>query len=1218
MRKFFVVILLCFISSICNAQSDSIQARIILIGDAGELNYNREPVIDAARKLIPFDERTTVIFLGDNVYNSGLPPEFMADYEKKKAVLDSQINISKGTKATVYFIPGNHDWNNEDPDGLAIINRQQAYVEAQKNDKIIFTPKDGCPGPEEFPINKDIELVVYDSQWFIRSSDERPGIESGCDFKTPEQFQNELTDIVNRNSGKLIILADHHTLKSYGIHGGYFPLLVSIFPLRDINPKLWIPLPIIGLLYPIVRGVFGTPEDLHYPAYANMINLVEGVTKNHPNILFVAGHEHTLQLIKDSSHYYIVSGGGSKHTRVSANKKHAPYTASELGFAALEISKHKNVHVDYYTVNSDSAHHSYSQNLFNFSTIENREADSVKVAETQPLRKFADSVTVAVNPDYQKVSSLHKFIAGKNYRKEWGTPVHLKVFDINKEKGGFKIISLGGGRQTESLRLVDKDDQEWVLRTVDKKPTGSVPEILAPYVPERLMKDLVSAENPYGAMVVPQMANAAKVIHAEPGYYFVPDDPAFGIYRKDFKNKVCLLELRDPVSDLKKSVKASQVIDSIIGDSKNHVDQETVLRARLLDMLIGDWDRHFDQWRFGTADTGAGHLYFPIPRDRDQAFFYSDGLFVSAISVATLPYLQGFRKYYPDIKWFNWEERNFDRFFMNNLDEPAWKRTIIQFQADVSDTIISEAIKALPPEIYKLDAKKMAATLKGRRNLILKSGLRYYRFLSKEVNVVGSNKSEYFKVFNSGADLEVKVFKREQSNDSSSVMFDRIFNSKTTKFVNLYGLNGNDLFEVDSTASSKIKLRIIGGKGKDTFNIRGNVRNVIYDYKPDTNYIVHSHKTKNEISTDPNANFYDITGFNYDSYRLPLLSFAYNEDDRFIAGFGYSLETYGFRKDPYSTYQSITGLVSFSTGKYQLNYNGEFNHVINKYDLVAKGSVFNTALNNFFGFGNETKIDPGKAKSFYNVRYKYLSGDLLLRKRFHSLAEINVGAAYDHYWNDYADNKGKILSQPSFVGLDSTNVYSGKTYIGPKISLIIHNTNNNFMPTRGVYWTTEMSSLFGTNNASRQITKLTTDMAVYASYRDPPRLVSVLHLGYGHIFSKNYEYFQALDLGENNFLRGFRKNRFSGKSLAYLSVEFRYKLLESQSYLLPGSVGLIGFNDVGRVWTPDITSHKWHDSYGGGLYYSPYNFFIISGTIAFSKESSLFNFSIGTKFNITY
>ncbi len=93
------------------------------------------------------------------------------------------------------------------------------------------------------------------------------------------------------------------------------------------------------------------------------------------------------------------------------------------------------------------------------------------------------------------------------------------------------------------------------------------------------------------------------------------------------------------------------------------------------------------------------------------------------------------------------------------------------------------------------------------------------------------------------------------------------------------------------------------------------------------------------------------------------------------------------------------------------------------------------------------------------------------------------------------------------------SIYSDKTYAGPKISIIIHNTNNDLLPTRGVYWTTELTSLFGINNDSRQITKLTTDMAVYASYRDPTRFVTVLHLGYGHIFSENYEYFQALDLG---------------------------------------------------------------------------------------------------------
>ncbi len=143
-------------------------------------------------------------------------------------------------------------------------------------------------------------------------------------------------------------------------------------------------------------------------------------------------------------------------------------------------------------------------------------------------------------------------------------------------------------------------------------------------------------------------------------------------------------------------------------------------------------------------------------------------------------------------------------------------------------------------------------------------------------------------------------------------------------------------------------------------------------------------------------------------------------------------------------------------------------------------------------------------------------------------------------------------------------------------------------------------------------------MLLHASLNDPTRLVAVLRLGYGHIFNKNYEYFQALTLGSNNYLRGYRKDRFAGRSILYNSIELRYKVFDSKSYLVPGSVGLMVFNDLGRVYDKHETSRKWHDGFGGGLYYSPYNFAIVSATIAFSGEGSFYNFSLGTKFNITY
>lgn len=1197
------------------AQSDSIAARIILIGDAGKLNFGRQPVVDAARNLIPLNKKTTVLYLGDNDYKTGLPQNFLPDYEQAKAVLDSQILIAKGTEAKVIFIPGNHDWTDGSVNYLENVRRQEAYINELGNKNVMFFPSDGCVGPVEYKINDDVTLVMFDSQWFITKG-EKPGIESDCSSKTAEEFYDELDHILEDNKKKLVILACHHTFKSYGPHGGYFTLKQHIFPFTDLNPNLWIPLPIIGSIYPIARGVFGTPEDLHYPAYENMINNVEKIVKPYTNVIFVAGHEHDLQLIKDSS-YYLVSGAGAKKTRVSQNKR-VMYKAQTLGFATLLISKNKTVHVDYYTVNSDTVKHAFSKNLFNFAYLSTVK-DSTQIPETQPIVHFEDSVTVPINVHYSEVSGFHKIIAGKNYRKEWAMPVHLKVFRIDKEMGGYKIKELGGGRQTKSLKMEDKNGRKWVLRTVDKDPAGAVPPAFKGTIAQSIVQDMISAQSPYGPLAIPVLAKAVKVIHNNPVYYFVPDDPALGKYRQVFANKVCLLEPDNPVAAETDTKSTQKVINKIITDSKDHVDQPQMLRSRLLDMVIGDWDRHFGQWDFGTTDTGVGKLYFPIPKDRDQAFFNSNGLLAKAVSLSAMPYLQGFKRHYPNLIWFNWEERDFDRIFMNSLDQQQWEKIIKQFQQGMNDTVIAHAVKKFPPEIYAMNAAEISRKLKGRRDLLYKDGMKYYRFLSKEVNVVSSNKDEFFRVSDAPGGIEVKVFKRKDQNDSSTLMYDRKFDPKVTKFINLYGLNGDDIFYVDSNVNSKIKLRIIGGQGNDTFNIKGNIGNKVYDYLPDKNFIENGRRTKNEMSSSPYVNRYDITSYKYNSYRIPMLNLGYNVEDNLLLGLGFSLKTFAFRKDPYATYQKLSSLFSFSTKAYQLKYEGEFNQLLHNNDLVVHAQFYNPVLYNFFGFGNTSVKDKNKPIQFYHVRYKFVNADVLWRKRyFNNLLQLYMGPSYYHYWNKYPDNENKILQHPSMIGLDSASIYNGKSYVGGKFEIVINNLNSELLPTRGVIWNTQLSSMFGTNDNSHSITKITSDLAVYASLRDPAKLVAVLRFGAGHIFNNNFEYFQALTLGADNYLRGYRKNRFSGQSVMYQTTELRVKLFESKSYVVPGAVGLIGFNEVGRVWVNGENSHKWHNDYGGGFYYSPYNFALISATIAHSPEDNMFNFSIGTKFNINF
>jgi hypothetical protein len=917
-----------------------------------------------------------------------------------------------------------------------------------------------------------------------------------------------------------------------------------------------------------------------------------------------------------------VSGSGTKSTRVNKSKK-SLFVSEKNGFAVLDISKNKNVTASFYTVDPDGVKQAYDSLILNFTGLPPKPGDTLREVEVA----FKDSVIISASDKYKKATGFKKTFLGNNYRAEWSEPIQLKVFNLTREKGGFAIESLGGGKQTKSLRLVNnKTGKEWTLRSVEKDPEKAIPENLRGSLAQDIVQDLISASHPYAPLVIPGLAKATGVPTSQPQFFFVPDDPAFGIYRKAFRNTVCLLEERDPTPDNTETKTTAKIINRLTEDHDDHVDQQAYLRARLLDNVIGDWDRHFDQWKWGTSDTGKGKLYYPVPRDRDMAFFNSDGLLLKYLSQNQFKYLQGFKKHFHSVKWFNWEARDIDRIFMNLLTENDWKNVIDTFQQKLTNKIIDSSVRKLPPEIYGMDAATISDRLKGRRDILMKESMRYFNYLARRVNIVGSNDQEFFKVTNADSGVSVTVYKKNRRNDTTGIMYKRTFYTGKTKELKLYGLNGNDRFEIDENVNSKMKIRLIGGKGNDTFDLKGNVRNYVYDVttsdtsmKIEQNHVVTANKSRVLFSSNPQVNEYKPYGYNYNIYRFPQLNIGFNPEDRLMMGVGFSAKTFGgFRKEPYSTFQKLSTLYAFNLKAYQVKYQGIFNSVLRGKDILFNAEFVNPTLNNFFGFGNELKRDASKPPEYYRVRYKYFQTDLLIRKRFNDIFEISVGPSYYHYWNKFEDNKTRILEDPRIIGSDSASVYAVKDYLGGKMKMDINYTNNELLPTRGVTWYTEFSSMYGLNNKSKNLMRLTTDMTIYASLSLERKLVGIFRVGGGHIFSKNFEYFQALTLGANNYVRGFRKDRFSGSSMFYSSFEGRVKLFKSESYILPGDVGIIGFYDIGRVWTRDLKSKNWHSSYGGGFYYSPFNIVIVSATVGISDEDKLLNFSLGTKFRLTF
>ncbi|WP_143310634.1 BamA/TamA family outer membrane protein [Chitinophaga vietnamensis] len=1214
-KRALICLLLLLWAAIAVKAQQPVVKRIILIGDAGELHSNgRNPVVDAVRSTFDLqDSRNTVLFLGDNVYPKGLPDSGSSTYPVAKEILDYQVNLVRGTNSHGIFIPGNHDWDKSKPDGWQVIRNQQQYIDSLHLDNVDFLPKDGCPGPVEVKLSKDVTLIIMDSEWWVFPY-AKPGVESSCDCKDKDEVLTKLSEIVALNRNKLIIFATHHPFRSYGIHGGYYTVKQHIFPLTDLKPWLYLPLPVIGSIYPLARGVFGTHEDLPHPKYKEMVKGVEAALRPHGPVVFVSGHDHTLQYIQDQQNSYIVSGSGAKNNRVKRGAK-SRFATSDNGFSAIELLADGTVQVQYYLA-ADTAHPAFSQQLMHLSDLPK---EGLQFTQSSSLPAF---VSMAPDTQYAHVNKFHLFLLGKNYREIWATPLKFPVLDFRNTKGGLKILQRGGGKQTRSLRVEDSTGTEYAIRSLKKYPLAAIPEMLRETVARELVQDQISAANPYAPLAVSVLAEAADVPHTHPTFVYMPVDTALGIYAHDFGNDVYLMEEREPKTGKnEKTYNTPKVLKKILGDNDIHVDQKAVLRARILDMYIMDFDRHDDQWRWYKEKHKGQDYYYPVPRDRDQAFFVNSGLLPGLISRPwLLPAIQGFRDKIPDINGFNFSARYFDRSFLNELDEHDWKKQSDKFLKRMTDSVLEAAVNAFPDTVKSMLSPWMLNTLKARRGIMEKNIMKYYRFLAKGVDVPGTEKNELFTIDKqAGGAVELNIYKISKKGEVQQNIYSRTFDPKVTKEVNVYGLGGHDRFEIKGDHGTPIRIRLIGGADADTFidssTASGGKRIRIYDKRSASDtFQLHGHD-KLKLSNKPENIAYDRNAFKYNKLT-PMLAGAYNRDDGVLLGVALQYLKQSWRKEPFGAKHTFIATHALATRAWNFKYMGEYTDVIGKSDLLVNASAKapNNTIN-FFGYGNETIFDKsnGKRISYYRARFNLYSAEALLRTSLSNHFSLSYGPVVSNYAFNKSENDNRFITNFAVNKLDSASIYNNKSYAGGKVIAQIDTRDNKLIPARGILWTTTFNGNFGLNNNSNHYSSLLTDLSVYMSFRVPANFVIVSRFGGGKVWG-NFEYFQAYTIGGVQSLRGYRNYRFAGDAGVYNNTEIRVKLFDLKTYILPAGVGLLAFNDVGRVWTPGETSHVWHDGYGGGIYLAPVNALIVTAVIGHSREETVPYVTLGFKF----
>ncbi|WP_052732767.1 metallophosphoesterase, partial [Hymenobacter terrenus] len=1184
--------------------SSRIRYRVFLIGDVGNpiapekggepsLNFLRQEIMRAGKN-------STTIYLGDNVYNYGMPPEGAYDRKIAEKRLITQLDIFRGYPGEKYMTPGNHDWIQGAPGGLAQVNREQAFVENyMKKDSTAFSytgdffvPRDGCPGPFEVRVQDDLVLIALNSQWFLTSPTNRPfGLNGNCGANNNDDVFAALEEVVARNKDKHILVFAHHPLFSDGIHGGYFTLADHIFPLSIVAKYAFIPLPVIGSIYPFARKYGGVSQDIPHPLYQAYRKGLLDIFNKYPNVIYAAGHEHNLQYYKEGGTHFIVSGSGCKTQHVKPGSAGgAIFSDKEKGWAEVNYYDDGQVWTEYFvpqgagktarrvfrtplyakttgtiatqpvepmseaaltTTNGNpngkeltQTKNAIEQSKKDKARKKQKTAEAIAKAPVPTQRPdFRDStVTVAVNPSYDKHGRFHNWLLGKHYRKEWATPVKFRTLDLANDEGGLMPYKTGGGKQTASLKLRNEAGHNFSLRGIDKDPAAVLPEQLRTGLAKAVLQDQISAQHPYASFVLPPLGTAAGILHTNPVPVYIPQDPLLGQYYAQFANLPAALEEdakdnQDNVASLGNAtnlVGTEKMLERLLDDNDNQVEQVAFARSRLFDMWIGDWDRHEDQWRWSERKTKDGDRRFTaVPEDRDIAFFKGDGVLPYLISRKfAIRNFQNFGYDYADYKGLNQTGLSNDRVFMSAVTREEWIKEAEYMKAHLTDEVIEKAFREKwPKEIYDLHGKEIIAKLKSRRDLLPDLAGKYADVVAEIVEIRGSRKNEKFTVERL-PNRRTRVVMRKINKDGklTKVLYDRTFDDKVTDEVRLYGISGKDVYDVRGDVKSGVKLRIIAGTGRDSITTRDHVGGLLHKtqvYDADTGNVINpSSEARLRLEPGYEVSRYDYPHrFDLKDYRLdyvgPALYFGYNIDDGILVGGGVTYRHFGFRREPFSWEQTIAANFAPARDAYNIRYTGQFTRIFKKTDLRITSQYYGPQLlYNFFGIGNNTvnlasedenrgRVTVRTVNNSYRVRFQRFSIAPTFERKLLRFMKFGIGPHYDQFRierepigtviRDSLTRNGNLTYENRRFGMRASDFRTNQ-YLGGLLYLNIDASSSPKNPRIGLRWYNEFQYNWQLNGEGLQFGRFSTEFRAYLTPNFPFHLTYAGRIGYQHTY----------------------------------------------------------------------------------------------------------------------
>jgi hypothetical protein len=1162
-----------------------------LIGDAGNSTLTKDSpgLVYLREKIKGASKKSTLLFLGDNVYEAGIPKKKSKKYPLAKRRIKAQTKVAEKFKGKTIFIPGNHDWYN----GLEGLQREEELVKKSLG-KNSFFPESGCP-LAQVDISKNIVLIIIDTHWYLTNWDNHPTINDNCEIKTRTKFFDEFEGMIKKARGKTTIVAMHHPMFTVGSHGGKYSFASHLSPL-----------PILGSIKNLIRKTSGISNtDIHNKKYNELKKRIVTLSQENDKTIFVSGHDHNLQYIVRDNLPQIISGSGSKTTATKLSDG-VKFSYGTQGFAKLDIYKDGSSEVRFYTVNDDKI-------VYQTQVLQ---ADEKTVFNTFPNPKITGKKASIYTQEEITKSKKFRFIWGERYRKYFGTEVNAPTVDLDTLFGGLKPVRKGGGHQSKSLRLKDKKGREYVMRALRKNAVQYLQAVAFKdqYIEgqfddtttENLLSDVFTGSHPYAPFTIGKLSDAIGVYHTNPVLYYIPKQNSLTHFNDEFGDELYMIEERAASGHGdKESFGFSDTVIStddllmFLNKSEDHfLDEEAYIKARLFDMLIGDWDRHEDQWRWAVFKENKKTIYRPVPRDRDQAFsIFGDGALLNIVTklIPTLRLMKSYTAELKSPKWFNLEPYPLDIVLISKSGKDVWDKQVAHIKKNITDVVIDDAFTNFPNEVKDETISDIKRKLQGRRSNLQKISDSYFNHINKFQIIRGTQKNDWFEIErlkNRRTKVTAYTIKKGEKNN---IFHQRIYNESETKELWIYGLDEEDVFIVKGDKKTQLKIRIIGGQNNDKYTILNGEKVIIYDFKTKKNTF-ETNKGRKKLTDDYETNVYDYKKLK-NSKNVITPTIGFNPDDGVKVGFSNIYTAYGFERNPFTSEHSLSGAYYFATNGIELDYVSEIANVFGKWNFGINSTFTspNFAIN-YFGEGNDSsnpEANDLKEEDYNRIRISKFFAGTFIQWKSDLDAQIKLGVKYQKI---QVENTTDRFVNSEFGANNS--VFEHQKFINAEGSYQFENIDNHAFPTMGMRTeivTGYTSNLNNNKNFGYLIPSISFDYKLVPS----GQLVLATKLKSHFTFGGSYEFYQAANIGGNDGLRGYRNQRFTGKNSLYQSTDIRLNLRRFKTSLVPLNIGLFGGFDYGTVWGQENSTFKntkFNTSLGGGVFFNAAN--MMSGNIS--------------------